>query len=605
LPSPEKGETRGARRGGCHRAKTKKTKIKESYLMRGRLLAVLLVAALVLISFGSTADADHRTVRGPTGVIKYDQANTQPGYLDFSLGRNAYLVDMEGYIVHTWTVEDTIGYVPQITDQGHALLQRGGGFPMKDIEEQNWDGDQVRVYATPTTDVYGAPRLYQMHHRTTFYYQPGNVHNRHVFQQSYQTYTQAEAIALGRTRQTGSTFRPDTMIEFNNGDPPQRVWEWQVVDHLGAAQYNKIDPNYPTPDTDFTHTNSTNYDSVRNWVMFSSNAFSEFFCIDYNTKDIVYRFGNPANWNPAKQYVTADATRLGAISLNDRWDFNNHDVRPTVPGTGGTIMILNNGLFPTGYGAISYEVDPDQDKVTWRWPGNATATTANNGANLTIQGGVQSGAQRLPNGNTLLSMASDGHAIEVTSTGSVVWEYKLPFTSSGARCFYDQLSDNYGWHAAIKIPADYPGLTGRDLVTGRYRFKDCPFDANPEWAMAEPADPAAPTVTIIGARNWTPPADLLIQVQIDGTENYDVYFDIQLPGSTNRYYLYTLNTVRTDPNSRVYFMKNTPAGTYNAFQFPFRSLGTDYTIPVRCQVYRAGHTSVLTTATGTVVLGSY
>jgi hypothetical protein len=55
----------------------------------------------------------------------------------------------------------------------------------------------------------------------------------------------------------------------------------------------------------------------------------------------------------------------------------------------------------------------------------------------------------------------------------------------------------------------------------------------------------------------------------------------------------------------VYFMKNVPAGTYNVFQFPFRSLGTDYTVPVRCQVYRAGLTGLAASATGTVVLGSY
>jgi hypothetical protein len=572
--------------------------------MRAKLFAVFLVAALIAISFGSPADADHRTVRGPTGVIKYDPAITQPGYLTFSVGRNAYVVDMEGYIVHTWTVQDTIGLVPVLTDQGHVLLSRSGG--VADVEEQDWDGNQVRVYSPPTVDTHGAPRQHIIHHRAYWIPDAGNVHYGHVTQQARQVYTQAEAIAAGRTIQTGSTFQPTTLMEYNNADPPQVIWQWQAFDNLGAGQYDKIDPNIPTPDTDFNHVNSVTYDSTRNWMLFSSNNHYEFYGIDYNTKKIVYRFGCPANWDSTKQYPTADATRLGRISLNDQWLFNNHDVRPTVPGTpGGTIMIWNNGNFPTTRGAISYEVNPELDKVVYRWPGTATATTADQGANMTIGGGVQSGATRMPNGNTVLSVASDGHVVEGTQSGLVAWEYKLPFTNQGPRCFVNELSDNYGWHAAVKYPADFPGFAGRDLSTGRYRFKDCPYDANPEWAMAEPANAAPPTVTIIGARNWTPPADLLIQVQIDGTEKYDVYFDIQLPGSTDRYYAYILNTVRTTPNSRVYFMKNVPAGTYNVFQFPFRSLGTDYTVPVRCQVYRAGYTSALTTTTGTVVLGSY
>jgi hypothetical protein len=578
--------------------------------MRVRLFFVLLVAALVAISFGSPANADHRTVKGPTGVNKYDQALTQPGYMVFSqgngAGRTAYVVDMEGYVVHTWWVDNVLGYAPQITHQGHVLLQRGTGVGaggIDDIQEQDWDGNPIRVYPTPTVDAHGTTRQYIMHHRPYWIPDVGTPQYGHVLQQARQVYTQAEAVAAGRTRQTASTFQPSTMFEYNNADPPQRVWEFQVFDNLGTG-YDKIDPNIPTSDGDFTHINSTSYDSVRNWILFNSNNHSEFWAVDYNTKKIVYRFGNPANWDPTKQYATADATRMGAISLNDQWNFNAHDIRPTVPATGGTFMLFNNGNFPTGRGSIVYEIDPDLDKVTWRYPGVATSTAAANGANPTIWSSNQSGAIRMPNGNTFVSMANDGHVVEVTPTGSTAWEYKLPLTSSQAKCFYNELSDMYGWHVSTKYPADYPGFAGRDLSTGRYRFKDCPYDAFPIWQQQEPDIPA-PTVTIIGARNWTPPADLLIQVQVDGPEKYDVYFDIQLPGSTDRYYAYILNTVRTTPNSRVYFMKNVPAGTYNVFQFPFRSLGTDYTVPVRCQVYRAGLTGLAASATGTVVLGSY
>ena len=32
-------------------------------------------------------------------------------------------------------------------------------------------------------------------------------------------------------------------------------------------------------------------------------------------------------------------------------------------------------------------------------------------------------AQRLPNGNTLVTEANDGHVFEVTTDGDVVWDY--------------------------------------------------------------------------------------------------------------------------------------------------------------------------------------
>jgi hypothetical protein len=576
--------------------------------MRGRFFAVLVIAAFVLSSFGNTADADYRVVRGPTGVIKYDQENTQPGYLIASANqRYVYLFDMEGYVVKTWAAEDVVGLQPIITREGHMQMGMGSQFDAT-IVEQDWDGNEIRRWLAPTAEMDGTPRVHAMHHKHSRIEDVGHPLYGHILQQSYRTYTQAEAIAAGRTRQTASTFRPDVILEFDESIPPKVVWEWDFFDNLGAGQYDKIDPNMPTSDTDFTHINSSTYDSTRNWVLFSSNNHYEFFAVNRDTKQIVYRFGCPANWDSTKQYATADAANLGRISLNDDWLFNNHDVRPTLPGTPDTtIMIFNNGNFPTGRGSIVYEVDPAQDKVVWRYPGNAASSQANNGANPTIFSTNQSGATRMPNGNTVLAMANDGHVVEVASNGTVVWEFKFPLSASGPRCFYDSLSDNFGWHCALKYPADHPGLVGKDLTTGRYRLIECPSDANPVWQQEEPAPPANPTVTLVGVKEWVPPADLLVQVQIDGPDTYDVYFDIQLPGSTDRFYVYDLNLCRTTPNSRVYFKAGVPAGTYNVFQFPFRSLGVDLTIPVRCQVYKAGYTSssLRVDATGSAILKTY
>ena len=40
------------------------------------------------------------------------------------------------------------------------------------------------------------------------------------------------------------------------------------------------------------------------------------------------------------------------------------------------------------------------------------------------------GAIRLPNGNTLICADTEGHIFEVTATGEVVWEYRVPFTAA-------------------------------------------------------------------------------------------------------------------------------------------------------------------------------
>ena len=41
---------------------------------------------------------------------------------------------------------------------------------------------------------------------------------------------------------------------------------------------------------------------------------------------------------------------------------------------------------------------------------------------------IGSGAQRLPNGNTLICSDTEGHLFEVTAEGELVWEYINPVT---------------------------------------------------------------------------------------------------------------------------------------------------------------------------------
>ena len=44
---------------------------------------------------------------------------------------------------------------------------------------------------------------------------------------------------------------------------------------------------------------------------------------------------------------------------------------------------------------------------------------------------IMSGAQRLPNGNTLITEGQSGRLIEVTAAGEVVWEYANPAARDG------------------------------------------------------------------------------------------------------------------------------------------------------------------------------
>src|SRR5204863_10068517 len=84
-----------------------------------------------------------------------------------------------------------------------------------------------------------------------------------------------------------------------------------------------------------------------------------------------------------------------------------------------------------------------------------------------------SGAQRLPNGNTLLCSGSNGTLVEVTPEKEVVWKYINP-TRGGfvPSKFYPTGSEGFGPRGggslfrAYRYAPDYPGLAGKELTPG-------------------------------------------------------------------------------------------------------------------------------------------
>jgi hypothetical protein len=84
-----------------------------------------------------------------------------------------------------------------------------------------------------------------------------------------------------------------------------------------------------------------------------------------------------------------------------------------------------------------------------------------------------SGAQRLPNGNTLVCEGGEGRFFEVTPDGQRIWEYLSPdygtgLTPQGEYPPEARRGNGLGnaTFRATWIGADHPGLAGRDLEPG-------------------------------------------------------------------------------------------------------------------------------------------
>jgi hypothetical protein len=268
--------------------------------------------------------------------------------------------------------------------------------------------------------------------------------------------TTEEAIAAGRDPASLQFHQiwPDHVIEVEptGSSGGIIVWEWHIWDHLiqdfDATKENYgvvedhpelLDINYGIHEgkqsPDWNHMNSVDYNEKFDQILLSVHNQNEIWVIDHSTTteeaaghaggnsgkggDILYRYGNPRTY------------RAGGV--DDQRLFGSHDAQwiPSgCPGE-GDILIFNNGQGrPDGrYSSVDELVPPvDANGSYFLEPGSAYGPeeplwcyTAENP--LDFYAGYLSGAQRLPNGNTLVCDGDNGVFFEVTAAKKTVWSY--------------------------------------------------------------------------------------------------------------------------------------------------------------------------------------
>ena len=72
-----------------------------------------------------------------------------------------------------------------------------------------------------------------------------------------------------------------------------------------------------------------------------------------------------------------------------------------------------------------------------------------------------SGAERLPNGNTLICSGAQGRFFEVTPEGRIVWEYWNPYGGEEGAPGNNMGIDPKAVFRVERLAPDHPGLAGR------------------------------------------------------------------------------------------------------------------------------------------------
>jgi hypothetical protein len=412
----------------------------------------------------------------PTGTTIYDPDRAWNGYTVLSpLGTPAVLViDMNGNVVKRWDgYNNSAGGPARVLPGGFVIGASGARPPHQEsleLIQRDFAGNIVwRVSRTEQITTREGSTIWsaRQHHDW----------QRESFPAGYYSPESTPAIEGGTTLILAHTNRQqsavadvlledDRLIEVAwNGDI---VWEWVASDHIeglgfsadarkaikAAAAFNAARGSF-----DWLHVNSATYVGPNRWfdqgdtrfapnnVMISSREAS-LLAIVGRDGSIVWRLG--PDFSESKE-LRAIGQIIG--------QHHAHLIPKGLPGAGNLLVFDNGGasgygftnpIAPDGSGAFVrptsrvLEINPVTLERIWSYSNPRFFST-----NI-------SSAQRLPNGNTLITAGAGGRMFEVTREGAIVWEYMYPMFSgaNSSNAVYRAYRVPYGWLPQLRMPRE-------------------------------------------------------------------------------------------------------------------------------------------------------
>ena len=359
----------------------------------------------------------------PNGLIYYASQHSYRGYtlITSSRGTDAYLLDMEGRVCHRWHLEEGISY-GYLLSNGHLLMRtnppagadarpRGARTAVGAVIELDWDGNLVWDYRNP-----------MVHH--DFQRLPNGNTLVLVF----------EEIPSGVATRVKGGIVDEDVAEPMLGDVVHEVTPaGNIVDSWRSWEHLNVDEDvicFLENRYEWTHQNSLNI-TANGDLLVSFRQTSTVGIVDRASGQFTWK------WGP------------GEIS---------HQHNPTYLDN-GHVLIFDNGPHHVGASfSRIVEVDPSNNELAWEYTGDPP---------ISFYSYHISGAERLPNGNTLISEGAPGRIFEVTYNKEIVWEYINPFRSNGGGGGGGGNAANSVFRAHRYGP-DHPGLRERDLDPSRY-----------------------------------------------------------------------------------------------------------------------------------------
>ncbi|GLC89594.1 aryl-sulfate sulfotransferase [Lysinibacillus piscis] len=422
----------------------------------------------------------------PTGATFYNPEKAASGYTIFQAANvGALLIGMNGQEVHLW--KGLRGFPNKIFPGGYVLghtfnrdpkygFQDEGDLVQVDFEGNVvWQFDKHEFIEDPDNE----PKWYARAHHD--YQREGNPVGYYAPNQEPKIDGGHTLILVHRDvtneKISKHPLLDDVILEVDwQGNI---VWEWSANEHFDELNFSEEakkviyeEPNrrfFGNNSGDWLHINSISYVGPNHHYDNGDERFHPENIIwdarEANIIAITDKKTGKIVWQIGPDYNTPETEHLGWII----GQHHAHIIPQGLPGEGNLLVFDNGGW--AGYGAPNpnskdgnkvalrdhsrvLEIDPVTLEIVWQYTGLEAKFQVPTDS-YRFYSPYISAAQRLVNGNTLVTEGSNGRIFEVTADHEIVWEYISPYKNEkNANLVYRAYRVPYEWVPQLEKPTE-------------------------------------------------------------------------------------------------------------------------------------------------------
>ncbi len=368
------------------------------------------------------------SVNRATGLTFHSASRSTRGYtlLTPHGDASAYLIDLNGRVVHRWKFTHIKPGYGRLLDNGNLLMTGSDvNLPKPPPDEPTKPPPPFPVHVTRLGGYHTT--LVEVDWDGNVVWQYENRFQHHDFHRRGNGATLVpEWVELPQDlhrKVRGGYRKPreklprligDDLVEITaDFKEVRRIQTWRLLDPRKDA----IDPT--SRRWEWTHINGIDINAAGD-IVFSARNCNLVAVIDGESGKLRFRFNKAHGQH------------------NPSWLPN------------GNILIFDNGHD----GSKVIEVDPSSGEIVWSYRGAPSHQ---------FFSGHISGASRLSSGNVLVCEGTSGRLFEVTRAHEVVWEWINPFVNNDSRG-----EPTVSIYRAHRYDVDHPAFVGRDLDPERF-----------------------------------------------------------------------------------------------------------------------------------------